>query len=148
MAMSLSPYISYNGTAREAMTFYKGVFGGEITFSTYGEFDDTLDGHAAMRIMHAELITDADFILLGSDTPDGAEFDPSTRISIAIFGNEEATMAKYYESLLAAGGNTKMPLEKAPWGDSFGMVTDKFGVEWMFNISGVNHSDYHRPDHN
>jgi PhnB protein len=44
-------------------------------------------------------------------------------------------MAGYYEKL-AAGGALVMPLEQAPWGDKFGMVTDKYGIQWLVNISG------------
>lgn len=139
MAMNLMPYISFENNAREALTFYQTIFGGTVTLTTFGEYDDSLEPDAADLVMHGELDAEADLILFASDTPAGMPFNPGARVALAIFGNEEFTMAKYYNALLDQGGSTQMPLEKAPWGDSFGTVTDKFGVDWMINISGANH---------
>ncbi|XBH21209.1 VOC family protein [Jonesiaceae bacterium BS-20] len=141
MTMNLSPYVRFQDNAREALTFYKSILGGTLTLSTFGEYDDSLDEATGSLIMHGELETDADFIILASDTPAPMPFDPGARISLAIFGDNEFKMAEYYNALLSQGGSTQMPLEKAPWGDSFGMVTDHYGVNWMFNISGANHGD-------
>lgn len=141
MTMNLSPYIQFQDNAREALTFYQSIFGGTLTISTFGEFDDSLDKDAGALVMHGQLETDADFVIMGSDTPASMPYAPGARVSLAIFGSNEDTMAQYYRALLNQGGSTQMPLEKAPWGDSFGMVTDQYGVDWMFNISGVNHGE-------
>ncbi len=139
MAMNLMPYISFENNAREALTFYQTVFGGTLTITAFGEYDDSLGPEEGARVMHGELDTEANLILFASDTPSGAHFNAGAQVSLAIFGNEEDTMAKYYDALLDQGGATQMPLEKAVWGDSYGSVTDRYGIEWMFNISGVNH---------
>lgn len=139
MSMNLSPYISYRDQARDALNFYQSIFGGALTISTFGEYDESLSGKTAQLVMHGQLETDADFIILASDTPPGMEHVPGSNISLAIFGNEEFIMAQYYNALLSQDGVVEMPLEKAPWGDSYGSLFDKFGVKWMFNISGANH---------
>ena len=141
MAMNLMPYISFENNACEALTFYQTIFGGTVTVTTFGEYDDSLDADAGSGIMHGELDTDTNLIFFASDTPAGVPFNPGARVALAIFGNEEDTMAKYYNALFDQGGTTQMPLEKAVWGDSYGSVTDRYGIEWMFNISGVNHGE-------
>lgn len=141
MAMNVMPYISFESNAREALAFYQTIFGGTVTITTFGEYDDSLGPDAANLVMHGELDADANLIFFASDTPAGMPFNPGTRVALAIFGNEEFTMAKHYNALLDQGGTAQMPLEKAVWGDSYGSVTDRYGIEWMFNISGLNHGE-------
>ena len=72
---------------------------------------------------------------MGADTPGGLEYRPGNTISISLSGDDEAELRGYYAKL-KEGGTERMPLERAPWGDSFGMLTDRFGVNWLVNISG------------
>ena len=72
---------------------------------------------------------------MASDTPNRMEYQAGTNYSMSLSGDNEAELKGYFEKLLA-GGNVTMPLEKAPWGDTFGMLTDKFGVSWLVNIAG------------
>jgi PhnB protein len=72
---------------------------------------------------------------MASDTPSTMEYRPGTNMSMSLSGDNAAELSAYYEKL-SAGGTIGMPLEKAPWGDTFGMLTDKFGVSWLVNISG------------
>ena len=67
--------------------------------------------------------------------PNRMEYRPGTNMSMSLSGDNEAELAAYFENL-AAGGMVTMPLGKAPWGDSFGMCTDRFGVQWLVNITG------------
>jgi PhnB protein len=133
MASRLNPYISYDGTARQAMEFYKGVFGGELTLSTYGE-SGMGEGLAGDKIMHAQLETPAGYTLMASDTPPGMDHRPGTNMSVSLSGDDADELRGYFEKL-ADGGQVTMPLEKQMWGDEFGMCIDRFGVAWMANIS-------------
>ncbi|WP_112248436.1 VOC family protein [Kribbella monticola] len=133
MASRLNPYISYNGTAREAFEFYRSVFGGELAMNTFGEFG-AADGPDADKIMHASLEAPNGFTLMGSDTPEGMEFKPGTTMSVSLSGDDGDDLRGYYEKL-SEGGTVTMPLEKQMWGDEFGMVIDRFGVSWMVNIA-------------
>jgi PhnB protein len=72
---------------------------------------------------------------MASDTPNGMEYRPGTNMSMSLSGDNEPELRGYYEKL-SAGGRVNMPLDKAPWGDTFGMLTDKFGVNWLVNITG------------
>jgi PhnB protein len=133
MASRLNPYISYAGTARQAMEFYKGVFGGELALSTYGE-SGMGDGPDGDKIMHAQLETPAGYTLMASDMPPGMEHRPGTNMSVSLSGDDAEELRGYFEKL-ADGGTVTMPLEKQMWGDEFGMCIDPYGVAWMVNIS-------------
>jgi len=135
MRSLLNPYISFNGKAREAMEFYKSVFGGKLTMNTFKEFNASQDPSDDNKIMHAMLEADNGITLMGADTPNGMEYHSGTNISISLSGDNDAELSGYYEKLVA-GGRIREPLTQAPWGDKFGMLTDKFGVEWMVNITG------------
>ena len=133
MASRLNPYISFNGNARDAMEFYRSVFGGELNVSTFGEFGQP-EGSEADKVMHAQLETPAGFTLMASDTPPGMEYSaPNSTITVSLSG-DDADLRAYWEKL-ADGGTVVMPLEKQMWGDEFGMCVDRFGVPWMVNIT-------------
>ena len=134
--IKLNPYISFKDTTREAMEFYKSIFGGELTMSTFKEGMGQ-DGPEADHIMHAMFVVGPEMTLMASDTPEHMEYKPAAGMSISLSGesNDEEKLTAYWEKLIE-GGNAFMPLSKAPWGDTFGMVTDKFGITWMVNIAG------------
>lgn len=132
----LNPYINLNGNARQAAEFYHGVFGGKLDMNTYAEFGQTSgDPVADNKIMHSQLQTDNGMTLMVSDAPPGTEGHVGSNISISLSGQDEAELRGYWDKL-SEGATINMPLEQAPWGDSFGMLTDKFGVDWMVNIAG------------
>jgi PhnB protein len=137
VTVRLNPYLSFRGEAREAMDFYKSVFGGELTSSTYAEGGMSDDPAQGDRIMHAMLDAGPGLVLMGSDTPPGMPFDEGARITVSLSGDDEATLRGYWDGLVQGGGSVTMPLERAPWGDSFGMCTDRYGIAWMVNITGV-----------
>ena len=131
MTSRLNPYIGFDGKARDAMEFYRSVFGGELNVSTFGE--SGMDGPGADKVMHAQLETPAGFTLMASDTPPGMEYTaPNGTISVSLSGDDEA-LRGYWEKL-SDGGTVPMPLEKQMWGDEFGMCIDRYGVPWMVNI--------------
>ena len=134
MPIALNPYISFKKQAREAMEFYRSVFGGKVEFTTFKDLHASQDPSEDDMIMHAQLQTDDGFTLMGSDTPDRVPFNPSTRISLSVGGDDSETLTGYFNRL-SEGGAVRMPLERAPWGDTFGMCVDKYGVSWMVSIS-------------
>ena len=136
MTVRLNPYIGFDGEAREAMDFYHSIFGGELTTSTYAEGGMAGDPAQGDKIMHAMLDAGAGLVLMASDAPPGMPRDEGARIQISLSGDDETTLRGYWNGLVQ-GGSVTVPLEKAPWGDSFGMCTDRFGINWMVNIAGV-----------
>ncbi|MFD9220170.1 VOC family protein [Streptomyces sp. NPDC060064] len=134
MASRLNPYISFAGDAKQAMEFYKDVFGGTLTVHTFGDFGSEAPPGYADKIMHGQLETPSGFTLMGADNPPGMERKPGNNFAVSLSGDDADELRGYWEKL-SDGGNVSAPLEKQMWGDVFGMCTDKFEIGWMVNIT-------------
>lgn len=133
----LNPYISFKDNAREAMEFYKTVFGGKLTMNTFKELNASEDPSEENKIMHSVLEADNGISFMAADTPNRMEYHSGQNISMSLSGgSEDEDELQGYWNKLIEGGTQIMPLEKAIWGDTFGMLTDKFGIIWMVNIAG------------
>ena len=134
----INPYIHFNGNAEEAFTLYKSVFGGEfdriVRYKDMAGPDQTVPENDGKRIMHIALPIGTSNLLMGSDVMESMgqvnEKDNRHTISISAASREEAD---HLFNGLAVGGSIEMPIADAPWGSYFGMLTDKFGIEWMVN---------------
>ena len=133
MPSRLNPYITFPGSAREAMEFYQQVFGGDLALNTFGQYGAP-DTPEADNIMHGMLEAPNGFTLMGADTPPGMEHNPGDNMAISLSGDDADELRGYWEQL-SAGGTVSVPLEKQMWGDEFGMCADRFGVPWMVNIT-------------
>ena len=132
MASRLNPYLGFHGDARQALEFYKQVFGGTLTLNTFGEFGPQ-DAPDADKIMHGQLETDNGFTLMGADTAEGMEQRPGNNIAVSLSGDDTEELHRYWDGL-SDGGTVSVPMEKQMWGDEFGMCVGQFGVHWMVNI--------------
>jgi PhnB protein len=124
----LEPYLFFKGNAREAMEFYKSVFGGDVNTTTYG--DAGVPGPNKDWLMHASL-EGGTVKLMASDTEKASP--EAKKVSLSLGGTDEAAMRKIFDDL-SAGGKVFSALKKEAWGDIFGSFTDKYGIEWMMNI--------------
>jgi PhnB protein len=132
MASRLNPYLTFDGNARQAMEFYRDVFGGDLQFMTFGEYGQT--GDAADKVMHAKLETPNGYTLMASDTAPGAhQLMAGNNITVSLSGDDKDDLHRFWDKL-SKKGNVTMPMEKQAWGDEFGMCTDQFGVAWMVDI--------------
>jgi PhnB protein len=127
----LNPYLSFPGSARQALEFYEQVLGGTLTLNTFGDLG-AQHGQNGDQIMHGLLETDLGFTLMASDYPPGMDAVHGNDFAVSLSGDDDA-LRGYWEQL-CAGGQVQVPLEKQMWGDEFGMCTDQFGVQWMVNI--------------
>ncbi|HET7140178.1 MAG TPA: VOC family protein [Arthrobacter sp.] len=137
MPTTLNPYLGFRDNAREAMTFYQAVFGGDLTLSTFGEFHASEDPAEADKIMHGMLTAGNGLVLMGADTPNAMDLAPGSSISVSLSGDDEAELRGYWDKLSADGGTVTVPMERAPWGDIFGMCTDRFGTAWLINVNSA-----------
>ena len=113
------------------MEFYKNIFGGELTVMPFSDMPGDTPENMKDKIMHARL-AGGDVELLASDAPNAS---PQTKkIELCLGGTDEVKLRKIFDGL-ATGGTVKSPLKKEFWGDTFGTLTDKFGVDWMMAIS-------------
>lgn len=135
MASILNPYLNFRGQAREAMEFYRSALGGELNLNTFSAFGMPVENAAeAEWVMHGQLTTPAGFTLMGSDVPTGMPFSAGSNGSVSLSGDNDGELTGYWNALVV-GGTITAPLEVAPWGDKFGMLTDRFGVNWLVNIA-------------
>lgn len=136
---SVNPYLNFNGNAEEAFKFYQRVFGGEVHTVRYKDLDDNmgLTGDDLNKVANAMLPIVGDTVLYGSDAP--GKFDHTFRTGDSIQINIEAESRDEAEQLfnnLSDGGDIKMPMQETEWAERFGMLSDKFGVQWMVGFTG------------
>ncbi len=134
MENRLNPYFNFDGNAKEAMEFYRTVFGGTLTMSTFKDGGMPHDPGDDGKIMHAMLVAGNGMTLMASDLPKDWPFNPGTNVSISLSGDGETELRSCWDKL-TDGAKIGQPLTKASWGDTFGMLTDKFGIRWLVNIA-------------
>lgn len=129
----LTPYLMFKeGKAAEALAFYQGIMGGKVEIMKFGEMPGHTE-HNKDMVMHGSL-ENGDLTLFASDGMKDEDVKPGN-INVALNGDDEEKLTAYYEKL-CEGGTVVEQLRKAPWGDSFGMVIDKYQIFWMVNIAG------------
>ena len=138
---TINVYLTFNGNCEEAFIFYKSVFGGEFPYvGRYKEMPvepgKEMSASDAEKIMHISLQIGGDSILMGSDTGGewASNFKPGNNFSISISADSKESADKIFNGL-ASGGMITMPLANTFWGDYFGMLTDKFGINWMMSYN-------------
>ena len=131
MPTQLNPYLHFDGTAREAMTFYQSVFGGQLDVMTFGDMG--MEGDTADQVMHSNLAGPGGLAIMGSDTPPGMTLTRGDTVALSLSGDDDAELRGWFGAL-AEGGEVHVPLEKQMWGDVFGQCADRFGTIWLVNI--------------
>jgi PhnB protein len=133
MALRLNPYLHFAGNAREAMEFYRSVLGGQLEVMTFGDMGGGGGEYPDDGVMHAFLRTGHGVELMASDGHDPDAGGPD-RVSLSLSGDDAATLTRWFEAL-AEGGTVDVPLARQVWGDTFGQVTDRFGIRWLVNVA-------------
>lgn len=134
--VALDPYIFFHGNCQEAMEFYKSVFGGELIIQTYADVKmGTIDQKG--WVMHA-VLSGGCVKIMASDTEKASP--KAAKISLSLGDADEETLRPIFNKL-AEGGSVFSELKKEFWGDTFGSLTDKYGVEWMVNIPAAKDKD-------
>lgn len=135
MTVDLNPYLNFRGDARAALEFYRSVFGGELTMSSFQDFGMPVAPEEAEQIMHGQLRTPSGMLLMGSDVPSSMPYTPGEHtFSVSLSGDDADALTGYWTAL-AEGATVQQPLEQAAWGGRFGMLVDRFGVAWLVNVS-------------
>ncbi len=129
----LSPYLTFGGNCREAMEFYRSALGGELTLMTIGDSAVAVqmppESHDS--IMHADLVR-GDFSIMGADSHGSADIAKGENVCLILNCSSTDEIQALFSGL-SQGGHVTQPLKEEFWGATFGMLTDKYGVHWMFN---------------
>lgn len=131
--LSTTPYINFGGHAREAMEFYQKALGGKLDLLAFNQDGAPQPAGPEDRIMHAYLASDGAAIM-GTD---GMAEYPATvgdNFAVALSGSDRERLTNAF-NMLSEGGKVKQDLKDESWGDTFGWLEDKFGINWMVNIS-------------
>lgn len=131
---TISPYLTFNGNAEEALNFYKSIFGGD--FSVLMRFKDSADTNKVSpefenKIVHISLPV-GDTVLMASDIPEhwNGTYIPGNNFNLSFTAKSEAEVDEKFNALVQ-GGQVYMPVAKTFWGSYFGMLKDKYGIQWM-----------------
>jgi len=130
----INAYLNFNGYTRDAMTFYKECLGGELVMQKLAEspMAAKMPSEMGNKILHSSL-TKNGLVLMASDML-GNGIVPGNNVMLCINCSSEEEINTFFTNL-AAGGKIKDPLHQSFWGATFGSLTDKFGMHWIFNYS-------------
>jgi PhnB protein len=136
--IGVNPYIAYKGNCREAIEFYKNALGAELLFSQ--NWGDTPHSQPGMedKIMHATIKVGGSHVMMCDMADEYVQIGGN--VSLAIGLNEVDKAREMFDNL-SDGGTVTMPLDKTFWAEAFGMVTDKFGINWMVNCDAPHETD-------
>jgi PhnB protein len=130
--MKLFPYINFRGNCEEALNFYRDALRGEIIqLGRYGDSPMKSPEELKDKIIHARLRF-GDALIMASDVMEQRAVNAGDQISLSVECDNDQQIEEVF-SKMAAAGTVTMPLQDQFWGSKFGMLTDKFGVRWMFN---------------
>lgn len=131
----LTPYLYFDGQCREAMNFYQSILGGALEMSSFGEAPEKDQTNIDQeRIMHAHLKNEGLMLMASDILPDSKQVI-GNNVHVSLVGNNESELRAIFLGLSENSGKVDLPLEKQFWGDTFGMLTDKYGIHWMININ-------------
>ncbi|MEY4520926.1 MAG: hypothetical protein RIT10_111 [Bacteroidota bacterium] len=136
--LQINPHINFNGNAEEAFIFYQSIFGGNfskiIRFKDLASEEMPIPEHEAEKIMHISLPI-GNSVLMANDVPEFMgrtnENENRTKIVLNTESKEEATV--FFKGL-SVDGQIEMPISESPWNTYFGMLRDKYGIEWMIEF--------------
>jgi PhnB protein len=128
---AFQPYLNFDGNTREAMTFYHNALGGNLSIQSFGDVDPSTPDAMKNRVMHARL-DNGSAVLMASDTMPEHKFVQGTNVHVNVDCATVEEIERYFKAMSESAQIT-MPLADQFWGARFGMLTDKFGVNWMFN---------------
>lgn len=140
---SINPYLIFPGNTEEAFTFYKKVFGGDFLGGIY-RFEGTpgsenLSAEDRQKIMHVALPMGPGNMLMANDTlPFMGALTFGNNINLQIYCDSKGEADKLFSSL-SDGGKVEMPIADQFWGDYFGSLVDKFGINWMITYATPKH---------
>lgn len=131
MPREITPYLMFDGTCNAAMTFYKQILGGNLEISTYGQSDPSSSAEDKDKVIHARLESGST-VIMASDSGKGILVKNGDDVWLSLQCGPASEVDALYAKL-SAGGQSPQPPQNTFWGTRFGMLVDRFGVQWMLN---------------
>jgi PhnB protein len=130
---SVITYLTFDGDCREAMKFYERCLGGQLHLMPFSEAPGDYPKDAKDRVMHATVMKDGVPVVMASDAMPGAPVQAGTNFSICLTPDSPEELERLFTAF-SEKGKVTMPLQDTFWGARFGTLTDRFGINWMFNF--------------
>ncbi|MFJ1706612.1 VOC family protein [Kitasatospora sp. NPDC088346] len=139
MSVTTTTHLNFRGAAREALDFYRSVFGGRTTAVTYGQAGNVHDENEADWVMWGEVVGDSGFHVMAYDVPAQLPWDQGRNpFFVSVRGEDTEEISALWQKL-SQGSTVVRPLEAAPWAPLYGMLTDRFGITWVLDFTAPYH---------
>ncbi|TBO60115.1 VOC family protein [Streptomyces kasugaensis] len=135
MSVTTTTHLNFRGSAREALDFYQSVFGGHTVAVTYQDAGNVQNESEADWVMWGQVIADNGFHVMAYDVPSAMPYEQGTNPFFVSVRSEDADEISTLWQRLADGSNVLRPLEPAAWAPLYGMLTDRFGVTWVLDVT-------------
>jgi PhnB protein len=135
MSVTTATHLNFRGQAREALEFYQSVFGGQMVAITYADADASQRPEEADQMMWGQVQSEEGFHVMAYDVPASRAYEPGTDpVFVSVRGQDEDEIRRYWEGL-CKDATIKAPLEPSGWAPLYGMLTDRFGVTWVLDVT-------------
>jgi len=132
--LKVNTYLHFDGNCREAMSFYQQCLGGELQFVPYPDPDGSPATNREAKIMHSHILRDGVPLLMASDTSPVGPVHKGNNFSVSLDCESIEEIERLFKAV-SNKGEVRMPLSEMPWATRFGMLVDRFGIQWMFNCA-------------
>lgn len=140
MSLETTPHLNFRGNAREALTFYQSVFGGDLTVVTYNDASRVTDPAEAEQVLWGQTVAKNGFRVMAYDVPAARPWDPGRApFFVSVRSNSTEEIEALWEKL-AVGAQVLAPLATSAWTPIYGMLEDKFGVTWVLDVAAPYHA--------
>ena len=134
MTVQTTTHLNFRGQAREALDFYRSVFGGQRTIVTYGDLGATQDTVQAEHVIWGQVASDQGFRIMAYDVQPEKPWNPGENaFYVSVRGTSSEEITAYWEKL-RVGASVLQPLSASAWSPLYGMLTDRFGVTWVMDV--------------
>jgi PhnB protein len=132
--MKTTTYLHFNGNCREAMSFYQKCLGGDLHLQSYPDATGKPPSDPKAPIMHSQLSVSGVPLIMASDSSPEGPVKPGNNFSVSVECDSLDEIERLFKTV-GEKGKVRLPLSDMPWGSRFGMLTDQFGIQWMFSCT-------------
>ncbi|MET7442939.1 VOC family protein [Streptomyces sp. NPDC005496] len=141
MSVDTVTHLNFRGDAREALTFYQSVFGGDLALVTYKDAGNVQEPTEADQVMWGQVAAESGFHVMAYDVPSRMPWNQGENAFFVSLRSGTAEEATAYWEKLSEGGTVLLPLDRAQWAPLYGMLRDRFGVTWVVDVARAPEED-------